>query len=178
MREFTTSPETEITDDEKRALIDAIRGLAPLEDKKPDAFGTYCRNFLQPNGYTSIYIPGLAGLEDVEAHDAAEDEMAFVDDSVEVIERIEDVLENGLTSVHNRKWVINLKTLEAFYKESDMVFNSDTGTPFNAHHVADINQANEILDLEAKLGPSPIFTATRQHELLGLLDSLDPNDTF
>jgi hypothetical protein len=178
MSEFTASPEIEISDDEKRALIDKIRALAPLEDKKPDDFGTYRTNFMQPDGYTTIYIPGLSGLEDVDIQNTDEDDIPMVDERVEVIERVEDVLDNGLTTVHNRQWVINEKTLEAYYRESDKVFNSDDGTPLTTPGTVDIADIVEIVDLEEKLRPSPLFNALRQHELLRLLDSLDLNDTF
>lgn len=170
MNERLYSHEREISDDEKRALINRARQLAPYNGQRVDNFGAYATNFDQKHGgYTSIYIPSMAGLE-------SEDEM--IDDAVRIIERVIVEENENVTIIRNKSYKIHEASLEATYGEAIKVFDTETGKPIRSEIEQDLSAVVEAYDLEQKHGPSPVFTHDRLREVNELLDSLDPSERW
>jgi len=168
MNERLRPDESEINNDAKQAFIEKARNLAPFKRQHVDVFGSYVTNFEQENGYTSVYIPGLAGhLQDGE----------LIDDAVRILERKPEELDNGFTIVRIKNYIVHVINLKAQYREDVKVFDSD-GNSVNADVTPDMKQYIEAYDMDKILGVSPVFTYDRLHEVYDLLDSLDPNDTF
>lgn len=163
--------EPEISDEEKRVFIDKVRAFAPFKGQPVDRFGAYETRILygEDEGYVSIYIPGLSGVE-------IEGEM--IDDAVRVIKRIPEDLGNGTTIVHMTAYTIHETDLRAEYTEDEKAFDTETGERVGPKPTDDIDSFIEAYHLEQEIRVSPTFTAERLREVEELLDSLDPNDTF
>ncbi len=173
MNERLTPPseDREITDEQKRQLIDTIRELAPFKGQPIDRFGSYETRFLygEDDGYVSVYIPGLSGVELPDG---------FVDDAVRVIKRIPEDLGNGTTMVRMCAYIIHESDLSAEYSEDVKGFDTETGVRVGPKPTEDIESFLEAYHLEQELRIDPTFTDERKQELETLLASLNPDDTF
>lgn len=173
MNERMTHPdkEPEITDEQKRQLIDRIRAFTPFTGQAVDRFGSYETRFLygEDEGYVSIYIPGLSGVDLPDG---------FVDDAVRVIKRIPEHLDNGVSIVHMTAYTIHEASLEAEYTEDAKAFDTETGERVGPKPTEDVTKFLEAYHMEQELRVDPAFTQRRLDELNDILDNLDPNDTF
>lgn len=168
-----SSAEREITPDAKRALIARVREMAPFDPariNKVDMFGCYETCFLYgEEGYVSMYVPGLAGVE-------LEDEM--IDTSIRVCKRVPEELDTGMTVVTTTSYIVDEITLDARYTEDEHVFDTETGLRVGPKLTDQPERLMEIASMEREFRVSPVFTEARLAEVNELLDSLNPDDTF
>lgn len=163
-------PEQEVTDDQKRAVIARARELAPFKGQPVDQFGAYETRFLYGDaGHVAVHIPGLSGV-----HIPGR----IIDDKVQIIRKIPEELDNGVTLVHMYSYEIYETDMSAEYNEDVRPFDTQTGEAIGPNARDDIDAFMEAQDMEAEFRVDPTFTTERLREVTELLDSLDPNDTF
>jgi hypothetical protein len=159
-----SEPTQEINHDQMNNVIDRLRLLAPYANQPVDQFGAYKTMFEHQDGegYTTIYIPVMAGLEHVDG---------FVDDTYRIISRREEELNTGCTVVDTTTYGLRPTDMSTSYQQNALVYDSETGRPIqNNQQDVTIEQLNERIAIErAVAGPDYITTV----QLLELERTLD-----
>jgi hypothetical protein len=162
--------EPEISKEQKQALIQRVREFAPFTGQRVDIFGAYETRFLYGTaGHVTIHIPGLSGT-----HVPG----SIIDDMVQIIKKVPEELDNGITLVHMYSYSIYETDLSAEYKEDVRPFDTHTAEPIGPNARDDTDAFLEAQGMEDEFRVDPTFTAERLREVTELLDSLDPEDTF
>ena len=160
-------PEASLKD--KMALVSRARQIAPFRGQPVDRFGSFVTNFnhAEGEGFTSIYIPGLSGVEQLGPG---------ISDSIQIIRREPEELDASRTLVHLTSYAIHETDFSTEYKTDIRIFDTITGKEIRPQQ-EDLFEMMVAHAMERHLRAAA-FTASRLDEVNAHLDTLDPEDTF
>jgi hypothetical protein len=163
----------EITPQQMTALADRARALAPFDGQRIDDFGTYQTRYAHPDGsgYVSIYMPVASELQDIDP---------YVDDTVRIIDRREEELNETTTLVHTTTYAVSPADAMTNYEERDLAFDSQTGEQIGPRIQPDMSIAEltRAYNLNRAMNGPSVLTAARLQKVSELLYGIDPSERF
>ncbi len=158
-------PSSEITTEQKQALIARIREIAPFTGQSIDRFGVFYTHFFQDDRDVLVYIPEPSG---------AKLDGRLVDERVQLIQYVPEEPVTETTTVHITSYTVSETTLESEFHAEIRVFDTMTGVQASPMRGEETTKLVKAYAKEWELNTSPI-TETHLRDANALLDSLNPN---